>query len=585
MEESEENEESSSESILHAIESIQLDSPSSVKTDVEQKEEELSTLRKALSLTFYDITSLKLKAESIQSTIRDSQSCDVSSVQNLLDDIFSLRTHISDSYALPVMDPPSSLHSDCTLPDELSSVDELEKSIDTLRSAVDENGSVLDRLQTIHLDFEKELSSFPQRLPALHSNNTHLHSIIDDHTSHIRELSAELSRKDEEIAKLKESFLDTISSLDAQTDSQEGTESPSPHEDPSYRNLRETSLQLEKELSRCRAENEGLRKEIEANSVESTLLAKDARISSLQVELSTVQAEVARRQQQWEKERRLAACEHSRDLLQMKCLKAVGDSALEMVSLLEEKLVAASASRLLSPRPSLERAGVSALREDGFGLSSQGVPAQSVASLSPLSPVSPQSVPLSQSASPYQSGPLSQSIPPQSSPLSQSASPQSSPLSQSIPPQSIPPQPTPPSQSLPPPSSPPVLDTILGPVPMDDPASIQRLLRRMSLRISMAEAKAESFERSCRRDELMRQELKRKCDELSEVKSEVQRLHEEGSRRKNLRRTVDVLRRNEAVYKEALRELKAQVKEKDRQLEEFQSVFDGLHKSENTVRV
>ena len=580
MEESEENEESSSESILHAIESIQLDSPSSVKTDVEQKEEELSTLRKALSLTFYDITSLKLKAESIQSTIRDSQSCDVSSVQNLLDDIFSLRTHISDSYALPVMDPPSSLHSDCTLPDELSSVDELEKSIDTLRSAVDENGSVLDRLQTIHLDFEKEFSSFPQRLSALHSNNTHLHSIIDDHTSHIRELSAELFRKDEEIAKLKESFLDTISSLDAQTDSQEGTESPSPHEDPSYRNLRETSLQLEKELSRCRAENEGLRKEIEANSVESTLLAKDARISSLQVELSTVQAEVARRQQQWEKERRLAACEHSRDLLQMKCLKAVGDSALEMVSLLEEKLVAASASRLLSPRPSLERAGVSALREDGFGLSSQGVPAQSVASLSPLSPVSPQSVPLSQSASPYQSGPLSQSIPPQSSPLSQSASPQSSPLSQSIPP-----QPTPPSQSLPPPSSPPVLDTILGPVPMDDPASIQRLLRRMSLRISMAEAKAESFERSCRRDELMRQELKRKCDELSEVKSEVQRLHEEGSRRKNLRRTVDVLRRNEAVYKEALRELKAQVKEKDRQLEEFQSVFDGLHKSENTVRV
>ena len=584
MEESEENEESSSESILHAIESIQLDSPSSVKTDVEQKEEELSTLRKALSLTFYDITSLKLKAESIQSTIRDSQSCDVSSVQNLLDDIFSLRTHISDSYALPVMDPPSPLHSDCTLPDELSSVDELEKSIDTLRSAVDENGSVLDRLQTIHLDFEKEFSSFPQRLSALHSNNTHLHSIIDDHTSHIRELSAELFRKDEEIAKLKESFLDTISSLDAQTDSQEGTESPSPHEDPSYRNLRETSLQLEKELSRCRAENEGLRKEIEANSVESTLLAKDARISSLQVELSTIQAEVARRQQQWEKERRLAACEHSRDLLQMKCLKAVGDSALEMVSLLEEKLVAASASRLLSPRPSLERAGVSALREDGFGLS-QGVPAQSVASLSPLSPVSPQSVPLSQSASPYQSGPLSQSIPPQSSPLSQSASPQSSPLSQSIPPQSIPPQPTPPSQSLPPPSSPPVLDTILGPVPMDDPASIQRLLRRMSLRISMAEAKAESFERSCRRDELMRQELKRKCDELSEVKSEVQRLHEEGSRRKNLRRTVDVLRRNEAVYKEALRELKAQVKEKDRQLEEFQSVFDGLHKSENTVRV
>ena len=573
---------------------------------MEQKEEELSTLRKALSLTFYDITSLKLKAESIQSTIRDSQSCDVSSVQNLLDDIFSLRTHISDSYALPVMDPPSPLHSDCTLPDELSSVDELEKSIDTLRSAVDENGSVLDRLQTIHLDFEKEFSSFPQRLSALHSNNTHLHSIIDDHTSHIRELSAELFRKDEEIAKLKESFLDTISSLDAQTDSQEGTESPSPHEDPSYRNLRETSLQLEKELSRCRAENEGLRKEIEANSVESTLLAKDARISSLQVELSTIQAEVARRQQQWEKERRLAACEHSRDLLQMKCLKAVGDSALEMVSLLEEKLVAASASRLLSPRPSLERAGVSALREDGFGLS-QGVPAQSVASLSPLSPVSPQSVPLSQSASPYQSGPLSQSIPPQSSPLSQSASPQSSPLSQSIPPQSsplsqsaspqssplsqsippqsIPPQPTPPSQSLPPPSSPPVLDTILGPVPMDDPASIQRLLRRMSLRISMAEAKAESFERSCRRDELMRQELKRKCDELSEVKSEVQRLHEEGSRRKNLRRTVDVLRRNEAVYKEALRELKAQVKEKDRQLEEFQSVFDGLHKSENTVRV
>ena len=154
-----------------------------VQTDLQQKEEELFTLRKALSLTFFDITSLKLKAESIQSAIQDSQSCDVSSVQSLLDDIFSLRTHIADSYALPTVDPPSLVHSDCSLPDELSSVDELERSIDTLRTVVDENGSVLDHLQTIHLDFEKEYAALPQRLSALHANNAHLHSIIDDQHS------------------------------------------------------------------------------------------------------------------------------------------------------------------------------------------------------------------------------------------------------------------------------------------------------------------------------------------------------------------------------------------------------------------
>ena len=131
----------------------------------------------------------------------------------------------------------------------------------------------------------------------------------------------------------------------------------------------------------------------------------------------------------------------------------------------------------------------------------------------------------------------------------------------------------------------PVMDTILGPVSMDDPASIQRLLRRMSLRVSMAEAKAESIERSRHRDELMRQQYKQACDELVEVKSELQRLRDEGSRKKDLRRTVEVLRRNETVYKEALRELKVQMKEKDRQLREFQSVFDGLHKPEDSVRV
>ena len=120
---------------------------------------------------------------------------------------------------------------------------------------------------------------------------------------------------------------------------------------------------------------------------------------------------------------------------------------------------------------------------------------------------------------------------------------------------------------------------------MDDPAYIQRLLRRMSLRVSMAEAKAESIERSRHRDELMRQQYKQACAERVEVKSELQRLRDEGSRKKDLRRTVEVLRRNETVYKEALRELKVQMKEKDRQLWEFQSVFDGLHKPEDSVRV
>lgn len=545
-------------SILYAMEGTDISGAPLVQTDLQQKEEELFTLRKALSLTFFDITSLKLKAESIQSAIQDSQSCDVSSVQSLLDDIFSLRTHIADSYALPTVDPPSLVHSDCSLPDELSSVDELERSIDTLRTVVDENGSVLDHLQTIHLDFEKEYAALPQRLSALHANNAHLHSIIDDHATHIQELNAEITQKDEEIAKLKDGFINTISSMDAQTESQDAEDetAPAAYDETQYQKMRETSMQLEKELSRCRAENKGLKMEMEANSIESTLLAKDARIASLEMKLSSLQTHMAQEQQQWEKERQLAQWEKERDQLQIQCLKAVGNSVLGVVSLLEDKLTSSSPSmRLLSPSLSVNKANVSSVPETALRSS---LPEKT--SSPPLPPSSIEKA----SSSPS----LSSSYVKASSPKKTSS--ESSRM------------PSPEKTSSPPA---PVMDTILGPVSMDDPASIQRLLRRMSLRVSMAEAKAESIERSRHRDELMRQQYKQACDELVEVKSELQRLRDEGYRKKDLRRTVEVLRRNETVYKEALRELKVQMKEKDRQLREFQSVFDGLHKPEDSVRV
>ena len=545
-------------SILYAMEGTDISGAPLVQTDLQQKEEELFTLRKALSLTFFDITSLKLKAESIQSAIQDSQSCDVSSVQSLLDDIFSLRTHIADSYALPTVDPPSLVHSDCSLPDELSSVDELERSIDTLRTVVDENGSVLDHLQTIHLDFEKEYAALPQRLSALHANNAHLHSIIDDHTTHIQELNAEITQKDEEIAKLKDGFINTISSMDAQTESQDAEDetAPAAYDETQYQKMRETSMQLEKELSRCRAENKGLKMEMETNSIESTLLAKDARIASLEMKLCSLQTHMAQEQQQWEKERQLAQWEKERDQLQIQCLKAVGNSVLGVVSLLEDKLTSSSPSmRLLSPSLSVNKANVSSVPETALRSS---LPEKT------SSPPSPPSSIEKASSSPS----LSSSYVKASSPKKTSS--ESSRM------------PSPEKTSSPPA---PVMDTILGPVSVDDPASIQRLLRRMSLRVSMAEAKAESIERSRHRDELMRQQYKQACDELVEVKSELQRLRDEGSRKKDLRRTVKVLRRNETVYKEALRELKVQMKEKDRQLREFQSVFDGLHKPEDSVRV
>lgn len=545
-------------SILYAMEGTDISGAPLVQTDLQQKEEELFTLRKALSLTFFDITSLKLKAESIQSAIQDSQSCDVSSVQSLLDDIFSLRTHIADSYALPTVDPPSLVHSDCSLPDELSSVDELERSIDTLRTVVDENGSVLDHLQTIHLDFEKEYAALPQRLSALHANNAHLHSIIDDHATHIQKLNAEITQKDEEIAKLKDGFINTISSMDAQTESQDAEDetAPAAYDETQYQKMRETSMQLEKELSRCRAENKGLKMEMEANSIESTLLAKDARIASLEMKLSSLQTHMAQEQQQWEKERQLAQWEKERDLLQIQCLKAVGNSVLGVVSLLEDKLTSSSPSmRLLSPSLSVNKANVSSVPETALRSS---LPEKTSSPPSPPSSIEKASSSLS----------LSSSYVKASSPKKTSS--ESSRM------------PSPEKTSSPPA---PVMDTILGPVSVDDPASIQRLLRRMSLRVSMAEAKAESIERSRHRDELMRQQYKQACDELVEVKSELQRLRDEGSRKKDLRRTVEVLRRNETVYKEALRELKVQMKEKDRQLREFQSVFDGLHKPEDSVRV
>ena len=557
-EEPDEDNENSRMSILYAMEGTDISGAPLVQTDLQQKEEELFTLRKALSLTFFDITSLKLKAESIQSAIQDSQSCDVSSVQSLLDDIFSLRTHIADSYALPTVDPPSLVHSDCSLPDELSSVDELERSIDTLRTVVDENGSVLDHLQTIHLDFEKEYAALPQRLSALHANNAHLHSIIDDHATHIQELNAEITQKDEEIAKLKDGFINTISSMDAQTESQDAEDetAPTAYDETQYQKMRETSMQLEKELSRCRAENKGLKMEMEANSIESTLLAKDARIASLEMKLNSFQTHMAQEQQQWEKERQLAQWEKERDQLQIQCLKAVGNSVLGVVSLLEDKLTSSSPSmRLLSPSLSVNKANVSSVPETALRSS---LPEKT------SSPPSPPSSIEKASSSPS----LSSSYVKASSPKKTSS--ESSRM------------PSPEKTSSPPA---PVMDTILGPVSVDDPASIQRLLRRMSLRVSMAEAKAESIERSRHRDELMRQQYKQACDELVEVKSELQRLRDEGSRKKDLRRTVEVLRRNETVYKEALRELKVQMKEKDRQLREFQSVFDGLHKPEDSVRV
>lgn len=102
----------------------------------------------------------------------------------------------------------------------------------------------------------------------------------------------------------------------------------------------------------------------------------------------------------------------------------------------------------------------------------------------------------------------------------------------------------------------------------------------------MAEAKVASLERTTSREDLLRDELQRKTEELALVRSEMQKSKGESvdlSRDRmieNLSRNNEILKRNETVYLQVLRELKRSVRRKDKQLQEFQIILDNVRKTQ-----
>jgi len=126
----------------------------------------------------------------------------------------------------------------------------------------------------------------------------------------------------------------------------------------------------------------------------------------------------------------------------------------------------------------------------------------------------------------------------------------------------------------------------MGSVSTSDPEAISRLIKSLSIRLKMAEAKVASLERTTSREDLLRDELQRKTEELALVRSEMQKSKGESvdlSRDRmieNLSRNNEILKRNETVYLQVLRELKRSVRRKDKQLQEFQIILDNVRKTQ-----
>ena len=129
------------------------------------------------------------------------------------------------------------------------------------------------------------------------------------------------------------------------------------------------------------------------------------------------------------------------------------------------------------------------------------------------------------------------------------------------------------------------IETSMGSVSLSDPESISRLIKSLSIRLKMAEAKVASLERTSSREDLLRDELQRKTEELTLIRGELQKSKGESVDRsreqmiENLSRNNEILKRNEKVYRQVLKELKKAVRRKDKQLQEFRIILEGVRKT------
>ena len=502
------------------------------QADLMTKEQELDVLKRVLCQTHFEMTTMKLRAEAIQQELLSQDNPNLTNVLDFINDFLSLPSHIPSIVLSNSMTPSTAESQPKSAPveDLPYQTDDLEQSVDTLRSVVDENGSVIDDLQKLHLD---SVSDLRQRLQILYSNNKLLTSIIEDNNQHTHELMVIINEKNAEILRLRDSYEDTISSLNSQLFSTQ-TELQCVRmehekilaEEDTIQNVGEKQEENveEEKLSESYLENEILQEridemktkilEMESSKVRIEEVEKEAemRIANMQreteAEIRSLEAKIRQKDvelgqlqtcnQELEKVNESQKMDCSLHQTQLQCMKTVQTAILHVMDRLERNRMYPASGIISAYKDQIQN--------------------------SPASLVVPQTFV--------------------------------------------------------------TIETPMGSVSTSDPEAISRLIKSLSIRLKMAEAKVASLERTTSREDLLRDELQRKTEELALVRSEMQKSKGESvdlSRDRmieNLSRNNEILKRNETVYLQVLRELKRSVRRKDKQLQEFQIILDNVRKTQ-----
>ena len=209
---------------------------------------EISTLRDALSVVYYQYLSMRLKLQGVCDNLKCHVSeCDavqsaVSELETILqapsvlpDVIFpetlsdispQPKTEDAPSSPSPSAAPPPPSSSSSPAPSESASSapasseeslseSSMQEAVDDLERAVIYNGALVDSLKELQLcssasSCEDDLR---QRLQILYTNNVLLTSIIDSNNTHTFEMSSLLSQKSDEVLSLKDELMETRSEL------------------------------------------------------------------------------------------------------------------------------------------------------------------------------------------------------------------------------------------------------------------------------------------------------------------------------------------------------------------------------------
>ena len=499
------------------------------------QEEELDALRKALCQTHFEMTSMKLKAEVIRKELLSRDSPNLTSLLGFIDDVLSVPSYIPSILSMESIVPSvvESQRESMPVDNIMYQTNELEQNVDTLRSIVDENGSVIDDLQKMHLESVNDLR---QRLQILYSNNQLLTSIIEDNNQHTHELMFIINEKNAEILRLRNSYEDTISSLNSQLlstqtelkcagieqektitkgncinnegkESQEQNTDGEEHQKPGLDevvDLQEKITEMEMRIAEIESSSQTKITEIQKEAemkiseveqdAETDIHSLEARISEKDAELEYLRTQT----HELEKVNESQKMDWTLQRTQLQCMAAVQTTILRVMDRLESRKFLFPHREITSTRPE---------------------------------PVH------------NYPGPLT---------VSQKAK---------------------------------IIETPMGSVSTDDPESISRLIKSLVARVKMAEAKVASLERTASRENLLRCELQRKIDEVALLREEMQKskggVLDLSTERtvENLSRNNEILKRNELVYLQVLRELKRSVRQKDKQLQELQIILDNIRKS------